>query len=146
MIDLPDNESPPFVQLLPLASEAGAYHLPTAHADTLVGAAEELGLGVYRVDLGGCTDKDGVLQRIATALSFPDWFGRNWDALSDALSDLGWLEECAGYVIVLERTRELRETSQEAYDTLVAVFEEAAEGWREIALPFWTFLCEDRTA
>ena len=146
MIDLPDDDAPPFVQLLPLASEAGAYHLPAAHAGTLMDAAGELGLSVHRIDLDGCVDKDGVLQRIAAALSFPDWFGHNWDALSDALADLGWLDESAGYVIVLERTRELREASQDTYDTLVAVCEETAEGWRDIALPFWTFLCEERTA
>jgi RNAse (barnase) inhibitor barstar len=143
MIELPDQESPPFVQLLPLASEAGAYHLPVGHTAALTDAAEELGLSTHRIDLGGCIDKQELLQRIAAALSFPDWFGHNWDALSDALSDLAWLDETAGYVIVLERTRELRESAQDDYDMLVGIFDGTADGWREIGVPFWTFLCED---
>jgi RNAse (barnase) inhibitor barstar len=28
---------------------------------------------------------------VAAALSFPEWFGRNLDALHDSLSDLSWL-------------------------------------------------------
>ncbi|HRG72048.1 MAG TPA: barstar family protein, partial [Thauera aminoaromatica] len=44
-----------------------------------------------RIDLAGCTDKAGVLARIATALHFQESFGHNWDALSDCLCDLSWL-------------------------------------------------------
>ena len=41
-----------------------------------------------RVDLAGCSDKATLLARLAAALQFPDWFGHNWDALSDCLTDL----------------------------------------------------------
>jgi len=39
------------------------------------------------VDLVEATTKDDLLSRLAEALSFPQWFGRNWDALNDSLSD-----------------------------------------------------------
>jgi RNAse (barnase) inhibitor barstar len=143
MIELPAEESPPFAQLLPLAREAGAYHLPAAHAQALIDAAEGLEFACHLVDLGECRDKPAVLRAFAAALSFPDWFGDNWDALSDALSDLGWLDERAGRVLVLERCATLRAAAQDDYDMLVGILDEAAEGWREIALPFWSFLCEE---
>ena len=34
--------------------------------------------------------KQELLTRFAQGLSFPDYFGRNWDALIDCLSDLTW--------------------------------------------------------
>ena len=44
-----------------------------------------------RVDLEHCTDKATLLARFAAALQFPDWFGHNWDALADCITDLSWL-------------------------------------------------------
>jgi hypothetical protein len=42
------------------------------------------------VDVGDGTDKSAVLASFAGALGFPEWVGRNWDALEDALRDLSW--------------------------------------------------------
>ena len=42
---------------------------------------------VVTLDLDGVTDKAGLMDRSARALRLPDWFGRNWDALVDSLSD-----------------------------------------------------------
>ncbi|MFJ8491631.1 barstar family protein [Streptomyces sp. NPDC094038] len=39
------------------------------------------------LDLDGVADKAGLMDRIAAALELPDWFGRNWDALTDSLRD-----------------------------------------------------------
>lgn len=32
-------------------------------------------------------DRDALFDALAEALSFPDYFGRNWDAVADCLSD-----------------------------------------------------------
>ncbi|WP_341647529.1 barstar family protein [Thauera humireducens] len=53
-----------------------------------------------RVELADCTDKAGLLRRFAEAFRFPDWFGHNWDALADCLTDLSWLPAPA-YRVVL---------------------------------------------
>lgn len=39
----------------------------------------------------GITSKDVLLDRLADALNFPDYFGRNWDALWECICDLSWL-------------------------------------------------------
>jgi Barstar (barnase inhibitor) len=67
-------------------------------------AAAALGHGWVPVvvDLEGVTGKDDLLDRFAAAGRFPDWFGSNWDALTDVLRDLSWLGPADGYVVVLE--------------------------------------------
>ncbi|WP_367131285.1 barstar family protein [Saccharothrix sp. HUAS TT1] len=39
----------------------------------------------------GARTKQDAIAAIADALSFPDWFGHNLDALYDCLTDLSWL-------------------------------------------------------
>ncbi|MFJ6117178.1 barstar family protein [Streptomyces sp. NPDC092129] len=42
---------------------------------------------VVTLDLDTVDDKAAFMERIAGALGLPDWFGRNWDALADSLTD-----------------------------------------------------------
>lgn len=39
------------------------------------------------------TTKEQLLTHIRFQMNFPDYFGMNWDALHDCLSDLSWLSE-----------------------------------------------------
>ena len=36
----------------------------------------------------GVADKSGFMDAVSDALALPGWFGRNWDALADCLSDV----------------------------------------------------------
>ncbi|MER6124484.1 barstar family protein [Streptomyces sp. NPDC001795] len=52
---------------------------------------------VVTLDLHGVADKAAFMERIVRALDLPHWFGRNWDALADSLTDLSvWPEAAAG--------------------------------------------------
>ncbi|MET9256076.1 barstar family protein [Streptomyces sp. NPDC003717] len=58
---------------------------------------------VVALDLAGVTDKAALMDRCAHALALPDWFGRNWDALADALADPSvWPAETGERGLVLE--------------------------------------------
>ena len=97
-------------------------------ADLLCTAAGERGASAAQADLAGCMDKETFLTRIAEALEFPDWFGRNWDAFFDCLTDLSWLP-ASGYVLVLLNTAEMRRDAPEAFDTARSIMQEAAATW-----------------
>jgi RNAse (barnase) inhibitor barstar len=45
------------------------------------------GFGFVHLDTSQIHDKAGFLDLCATAFDLPRWFGRNWDALADSLSD-----------------------------------------------------------
>ena len=101
--------------------------------------ARSLGFECSRVDLEGCFDKGEFLDRIARALAFPAWFGRNWDALFDCISDLAW-RPAPGYVLVFEHAAALQHTEPEVFDTALAILSDAAVSWQERGIPFRVFV------
>ncbi|WUH94742.1 barstar family protein [Streptomyces sp. NBC_00433] len=42
------------------------------------------------LDLTGVGDRQAFMDRCVADLGLPEWFGRNWDALADCLTDLSW--------------------------------------------------------
>mgnify|MGYP001826501606 FL=1 len=40
------------------------------------------------LDTDEVASKDGFMDAVSAALALPGWFGRNWDALADCLSDV----------------------------------------------------------
>jgi len=117
----------------------GVFFVTDDDLDALGVASRDAGLAVRRIDLGSCGDKATLMLRIGTALDFPAGSGRNWDALSDRLRDLSWLE-AGGYALLLENAGGLPEADEAGFDTLLDVLEEAAAAWRDRAVPFWAFL------
>lgn len=64
---------------------------PTPTAAVVADEATARGAYVHTLSGPGLRDKLAVLDAIAGALQFPEWFGRNLDALYDCLTDLSWL-------------------------------------------------------
>jgi hypothetical protein len=87
------------LQRLSDASKSGVYR--TSRSDEILDAARGSELQVVRIALGGAAGKEALLAHIADALAFPPWFGGNWDALEDCLSDLSW-SKAAGQVLLFE--------------------------------------------
>jgi ribonuclease inhibitor len=43
----------------------------------------------YSVDLSGVKSRDDLHNLIAQVFSFPDYYGRNWDAFDECIADIG---------------------------------------------------------
>ena len=71
------------------------------------------------------------LTRIASAMKFPDDFGMNWDALTDSLRDLSWLNP-KGVLVVLENSRDLWRQPMLA-GSLIETWLVCAEFWARTA-------------
>ena len=72
----------------------------------------------YILDCENMTDREKAHEYIADVLEFPDYYGRNLDALFDCLTEMG---ECSILFINLEALDMLGEYS----GAMLAVFEEA---------------------
>ncbi|KAB2936742.1 MAG: barstar family protein [Rhodocyclaceae bacterium] len=101
--------------------------------------AEAAGFATVRIDLGTAGNKTELIERLATALVFPDWFGRNWDGLADCLGDLSWLP-AAGYLILIEHCDDFHARLGEDFAIALQVFAEAADAWRDARVPFWVLV------
>lgn len=119
--------------------QSGAYFVDDRDTEAMAEAGAALDFAVARADLRGCDGKAAVLARLGEALRFPDWFGGNWDALADSLGDLSWLP-APGYLLLVEHASEWRDADGEAFDTLLAILNEAAADWRERNVAFWVLL------
>jgi len=82
--------------LYPFDMEAEKFLLSTEDfcADASVTEGEALsasalarGWKVYRLDARRMTDKKALLDHLAAELAFPAYFGGNWDAVMDCLTD-----------------------------------------------------------
>jgi RNAse (barnase) inhibitor barstar len=132
----------PLPELLTSVEDAGAYRLPAAHVDATLVASSALNFSSWRIDLSRCRDDSTLFVQIAATLSFPAWFGFNWDALFDCLADLQWQPSAPGYVLIFEHAQEFAAASVDDYGTLIEVLDDVAERWRSENIPFWSFVCD----
>lgn len=80
--------------------------------------------------------KPELMNAIAVALQFPDYFGGNWDALGECLRDLGAWLQAPGYVLLVERAESLWKRDPELAGMLVRTWMEASEVWAERGVSF----------
>ncbi|MGV7191392.1 barstar family protein [Xanthomonas axonopodis] len=120
--------------------QSGVYQAETDDLDTMAALARDAGLRIVRVDLAACSDKRMLLMRLATQLDFPASFGRNWDALSDALRDLAWLPSPHGYALLIDGAQALTSTAPNDRDTLLDILDEVANAWAARGLTFAAFV------
>jgi hypothetical protein len=101
--------------------------------------AQQRGLHFFRVNCRDVTDKSALLRTLAQTFSFPGYFGGNWDALEECLTDLEWLSG-KGYVILLENTARLVQRSPEELQIAMSIFEDSAQVWADRETPFWVLV------
>ena len=110
--------------------KSGVYR--AAHDLDIRAAAE--GTAHDLADITLARGKSEILARIAKALGFPDWFGGNWDALEDSLTDLSWRQGWAR-IFLFEGARD--SAADNDLGILIDVLSSAAEFWREQGRPFF---------
>ncbi|TGN73026.1 hypothetical protein E5083_25470 [Streptomyces bauhiniae] len=82
------------------------------------------------LDLKGVRNKAGLMDQVVSALNLPDWFGRNWDALLDSLSDTTLWPPAAierGLLIVVRNWEPFAELNGQEWRIARDVFSEAVD-------------------
>ncbi|MFI5610469.1 barstar family protein [Amycolatopsis sp. NPDC051903] len=112
----------------------------TTGGDAKAAADEAFARGAYPHVVNGATaDKATTLDAIAAAMSFPEYFGRNLDALYDLLTDLSWLP-AGEHVLIWTGSDVLKQADPKTYLAVRSVLSDAqralgpaggkADSWR----------------
>lgn len=133
-----------FDGLLTQVGDAGVYFLPAPDVEELLEATAVNRFPCLRVNLCDCADKPDLLVRIAGALDFPSYTGRNWDALADALGELR-TADTRGLVLLLEHSETLRAQATAEFKTAMEVLQAASAEWAGKKIPLWTFIVLSET-
>jgi RNAse (barnase) inhibitor barstar len=121
---------------------SGVYR-PTQGPNEIARTAKAVKLSVVKLDLRKVRGKKEFLARLAKALHCPPYFGMNWDALTDCMRDLSWLND-NGWVVMLLNGQEFAVKNQDDFMTAIDVLQTAAEYWRIHRKPFWILLYGDK--
>lgn len=119
---------------------ADVYYLNPAHRQAIQTAASNAPhLCVLEAAIDGDASIEGTLRRLGTALEFPIWYGANFDALYDCLTDPDW-HAGKGHLLLISGVACLRAADPDDFATLIEVFKAAAEARRGQAQPFWILI------
>ncbi len=115
---------------------SGLYYLPRHHQPAVCAAAEKEHLHVLSAEIGPPATKDAALAQLGAALEFPSWYGANFDALFDCLTDADW-QPAKGHLILLSGMANLLASDPDSFATLIEVLQAAAESRLAANTPFW---------
>ncbi len=102
--------------------DPGVYHWGSAaDVPTIERATEHAGWRFVTLDTWKVEDKPGFLDVCEQAFGFPDWVGRNFDALSDALSDVRG-RDGAGVLVLWDGWAPLARANRRVFEVVLDVF------------------------
>lgn len=97
------------------------------------------GLLFINIDLSGVSAKEGFLKTVARSLQFPAYFGMNWDAFEECLTDLSWYR-AKGFAIVFKDIRAFSENDRKESGMARKILKSAAAFWKKQNTPFYVFM------
>lgn len=98
-------------------------------------AAQESGLLLVRLEGRRVPDKRALMAALAREMRFPAYFGANWDALRDCLTDLDEFLPAPGWLLVVADSAELLKGEPGERAAFLETLASAALFWRQADPP-----------
>lgn len=98
-----------------------------------------------------CETKQSLLSEYARIFGFPSYFGGNWDAFEECLSDLDWIP-ATGYITFIRHAERVLCRHEEDYVTFIKILQDIGQDWgrprpeplHKPPLPFHTLFLVNR--
>lgn len=121
----------------------GLYRVTTeVNIDKLSSLCQEYGFQFFYINGKNVTSKAEFFQASAQTMSFPDYFGYNWDAFNDCINDLSWFS-AAGYILLYSQPDNFAQNDPSEWLIALDVFQEAVEYWARTDTPMYVLLKTD---
>lgn len=124
---------------LTFPGRGGLHHLPATRRSAVELAAKKLHYSHRQLAIHQGMDIEAVLALIGEVLHFPDWYGANFDALYDCLTD----PECLpgkDNILTIDGCEHMLTSDPVGYATLLEVFAAAIDDLRKTGVSLWVLL------
>lgn len=102
---------------------------------TVISELGARGVAAFEISAADIGTKEALLAAVAKGMEFPDYFGKNWDALDECLRDMSW-RPAKGYTLFVHQARELWGRTGVVAGKFLEVWLFAAEEWSHENVPF----------
>jgi RNAse (barnase) inhibitor barstar len=96
---------------------------------------QEYNCKLFYLDGERIFDKPGFFQSCLGAMDLPEYFGNNWDAWEDCLTDLSWCQ-ASSYLLVYPKSQNFASHSPQDWAIFLDVLSSAISYWEEQKTPF----------
>lgn len=93
----------------------------------------------FYIDGRAIADKQTFLTAGAQAMQFPAYFGRNWDAFEECITELTWLP-APGYVLLYDMMARFANADPKEWATAKSILEDTIAYWQKQSIPFYVLL------
>ncbi len=126
--------------LLHSTTESGLYrYRGRATADSICEQVAQHGFHCFYLDGRAIKDKTSFLDACGKAMSFPPYFGHNWDALDECMTDLSW-SPAQGYVLLYDHVEHFAGDDPAQWSIALDILRDAAAYWRDTGTPMFILL------
>jgi hypothetical protein len=100
---------------------------------------QKLGTEIFYLDGREIRDTQSFLQKVAEVMRFPDYFGYNWDALDECITDLDWCP-AARYILIYDYPEAFSKAEPEQWKVAYDILQSAVEYWQGSDTPLEVLL------
>lgn len=108
----------------------------------IISYAREKNVEFFHLDGSEITSREDLLSQVGDILRFPDYYGQNWDALYDCMTDLNhWIApQRDGYILFYEGYQKLLFSNPREWSVFLKILLDTVEFWKQTKTPMYIFL------
>ena len=118
----------------------GLYRFTSrALAPNIIAAVNEHGWQGFLLLGRAIANKEAFLIAAAEAMHLPPYFGHNWDAFEECITDMAWLP-APGYVLLYDQVVRFASGQPQEWAIARSILEGAVDHWQAQGVPFYVLM------